>query len=142
MYRNLKPAEAKQLLEQDEGWTYLDVRTEEEFAAGHPPGAYNVPFALSEGGYMAPNPDFVDVVLRHFTPDRKLLVGCAAGGRSMRACAMLAAEGFTQIANVFGGFSGARNPGGELIEAGWQECGYPVEGGEPPDRCYASLIAG
>lgn len=40
----ISPQEASQKLA--EGWTYVDVRTVEEFEAGHPPGAVNVPIAL------------------------------------------------------------------------------------------------
>ena len=35
--KRVEPEEAKALLESDAGYTYLDVRTAEEFAAGHVP---------------------------------------------------------------------------------------------------------
>ena len=35
--KRVSPAEAKTLM--DEGYVYLDVRSEPEFAAGHPAGA-------------------------------------------------------------------------------------------------------
>ena len=44
-FKRLSPSEAKQLV--DEGWVYLDVRTEAEYAAGHPVGARNVPVMLA-----------------------------------------------------------------------------------------------
>ena len=44
----ISPQEASAKLA--EGWTYVDVRTEQEFEAGHPPGAVNVPIALMAGG--------------------------------------------------------------------------------------------
>ena len=37
-------------------------RTAEEFAAGHPPGAVNVPVWLKQGGQMVPNPAFLEQV--------------------------------------------------------------------------------
>jgi hypothetical protein len=41
---------AQQLLAGGGGaWTYLDVRTQEEFAEGRAPGALNVPFMLRWG---------------------------------------------------------------------------------------------
>ena len=39
--KRISPAEAQALVA--EGWVYLDVRSEPEFAAGHPVGAHNVP---------------------------------------------------------------------------------------------------
>ena len=35
--KRIDPEEARVLLDSEEGYTYLDVRTEEEFAAGHIP---------------------------------------------------------------------------------------------------------
>ena len=79
----ISPQEASQKLA--EGWTYVDVRTVEEFEAGHPPGAVNVPIALAAPGRMMPNPDFLPVMAAAFRKDAKIVVGCKAGGRSMRA---------------------------------------------------------
>lgn len=105
---------------QAEGVRYIDVRSPEEFAAGHPEGAINIPIAFLQGGGMVVNPDFVSVVHKHFTPETPLLLGCKSGGRSARALQALASEGFTNLANVEGGFSGA--PG----KRGWVDLGLPV----------------
>ena len=43
--KQLAPGEAAQYNASGE-WKYLDVRTEEEFAGGHAPGAINLPFML------------------------------------------------------------------------------------------------
>ena len=131
-YRNTNPAGAKELLDGGD-WTYLDVRSPEEYAGGHVPGAFNVPVAFAGPGGMQLNESFVAVVVKHFAKDRQLVVGCAAGGRSMHACELLAAEGFTALANMHGGFSGAND------EAGWQSCGHPVETECPPERCWDTL---
>ncbi len=48
----LPPDEAKAKL--DEGFTYVDVRTEEEFEEGHPEGAVNVPVAGISASSAAP----------------------------------------------------------------------------------------
>ena len=75
-HQNLKPADAKKLLDANEGWTYVDVRTPEEFQAGHVAGAYNVPFALRDAsGRMAPNPDFAASMKRIFPSDARLVLG-------------------------------------------------------------------
>ena len=57
-------------------WTYIDVRTVEEFDQGHVPGSWNVPFAFrdpTEG--MVPNPEFVAAIKRHFATDSHLVFG-------------------------------------------------------------------
>lgn len=141
-YKTVKPAEAKAMLERDEGWTYLDVRTVEEFEGGHPSAALNVPFAVRDAsGRMVPNPDFVPVVKRRFAKDARLIVGCAAGGRSRHACEQLLTEGYTGLVNMHGGFSGARDETGAVVERGWQACGYPTEKACDAERTYAYLSA-
>ncbi len=133
-----KPAEAKALLDSGEGWIYLDVRSEGEFEMGHPEGAWNVP-VLHRGPFgMAPNEEFVAVVTRTFPTDAKLVVGCASGVRSVRACELLAAAGFRHLVNMEGGFVGARDPFGGAI-AGWAASGYPVATRAPAERTWAHL---
>ncbi len=136
-YQSIKPAEAKALV--DDGWTYVDVRTVEEFERGHPEGAYNVPFAFMEMGRMTPNPDFVNVLTKHFAPDTKLVLGCASGNRSMYACEALTGEGFQNLANMLGGFGGARDPHGDIQEEGWASLGLPTATDPQPDRTYDRL---
>ncbi len=58
-----------------EGWTYVDVRTVEEFDAGHVPGAYNVPILFRSPMGMEPNPEFTATVTRHFPKDAKIVFG-------------------------------------------------------------------
>ena len=71
--------------------TVLDVRTPEEYASGHVPGARNVPV------------DGVDALageLRAAGADVVLV--CASGGRSAHAARTLAAQGVRAV-NVLGG---------------------------------------
>jgi rhodanese-related sulfurtransferase len=123
--RQLTPAAAHAALLADPKAVYLDVRTHGEYDAGHPAGARNVAVMQLDPatGRPGPNPDFVTVVARHFPPSTTLIVGCQMGGRSQRACEMLEAAGWTDLANVQGGF------GGSPDTAGWQESGLPVESG-------------
>jgi len=138
--RQVTPREAYELLEQDPGAVYLDVRTEGEFEAGHPAGARNVPVVLVDpvARQPVPNPDFVAIVKRHLAPDTRLVVGCQSGGRSQHACELLARAGYTDLANVWAGFGGARDQTGRIV-AGWAAAGLPVEEGQPAGRCYADL---
>ena len=138
-YRTVDPTEGKSLVE--DGWTYLDVRTVDEFEAGHAPGAFNVPFAVidRELGRMVPNPDFCGVVKKNFDASATLVVACAAGGRSMHACEALAGEGYTQLVNMHGGFSGARDQAGNILQDGWEALGLPTTDEADPERTYDSL---
>jgi rhodanese-related sulfurtransferase len=138
-HRNLQPVDAHALLRQ--GFTYLDVRTPEEYADGHPEGAYNVPVMVRGPAGLQPNPEFVPVVKQHFPTDARLLVGCHSGGRSQRACQELAAAGYKDLVNVQNGFGGARDQSGALVGKGWQACGLPCESDSPLERTYAGLRA-
>lgn len=119
-----------------EGYTYLDVRTAEEFAEGHPPLAVNVPIAHAAPGGMAPNPDFGRVMGAAFARDAKLIVGCKSGGRSLRAAAELVAAGFTAVLELRPGWDGARDPFGQISEPGWSRASMPVERGQPGGRAW------
>jgi rhodanese-related sulfurtransferase len=123
------------------GHVYLDVRSTAEFARGHATGAHNVPLLEPDAatGGMAPNPDFLAVVTANFPRDAKLVVGCAAGGRSQRACEVLEANGYAVLANVRGGFSGAHDAEGRVVAKGWAELGLPVSVQPAAGAAYVSL---
>ena len=122
MIKNVTVQEAHE--QQTGGAVYLDVRSVPEFEQGHPAGAVNIPLLNLESRtrQMSPNPDFVKDVQAQFNPDAPLLVGCQAGVRSVHACQILERAGFTNLANVLGGFGGSR-----MGDAGWIQAGLPVE---------------
>ena len=127
----LTPPEAHDILKTNRDAVYLDVRTVEEFEAGHPAGAHNVPVLFVDRATRQPrvNPDFVVAVERIVPRTAKLLVGCQSGGRSQRACELLADAGFRDLANVAGGFGGAHDELGRVVIPGWRDAGLPVETG-------------
>jgi rhodanese-related sulfurtransferase len=133
----ISPKEASDKLA--EGWTYLDVRTAQEFEAGHPPGAVNVPIMHVAGGGMAPNPDFARVLSAVFPKNEKIIVGCKSGGRSLRAAQILLAEGFLNVLDQRAGWDGARSPFGEITEPGWSRAGLPSELGQPSGRSWEDV---
>jgi rhodanese-related sulfurtransferase len=137
MVKRVTPPEAAELVAA--GWTYLDVRSIPEFEAGHPAGAANVPLMHQQGGRMAANPDFQQVVEASFPKDAKLVVGCKSGGRSLQAATMLASLGYSSIVDMRGGFSGERDAFGRATVPGWAEAGLPVETTTQPDRAYDAL---
>ena len=137
MVKRVTPAEADALMK--EGWIYLDVRSIPEFEGGHPAGAVNVPLLHNAGGRMAPNPAFRSVVEGNFAKDAKLVLGCKAGPRSQQAAAVLEAAGFTNLAEVRGGFHGEHDRLGRVATAGWVKEGLPVETAGPADKTYQAL---
>ena len=137
--RQTTPREANQLIEQ--GYRYIDVRTEREFAFGHPATAVNLPVLVPDPAtrQMALNPDFLPVVEAHFPKDSKIIVGCQAGGRSQRAAELLEQAGYTIVVNMQGGFAGARDQSGRTVVPGWSECGLPTCRDCGLDNSYAGL---
>lgn len=114
----ISPAEAHAKMTA-EGFTYVDVRTPEEYAEGRPAGAVNVPLG----------DDFVRAMEARFAKDARIVVGCKAGGRSLRAANALLAAGFTNVLDQRAGFDGSRGPFGELTEPGWARAGLPQDAG-------------
>jgi rhodanese-related sulfurtransferase len=100
-----------------EGYTYIDVRTPEEFADARPAGAVNIPLG----------DDFVALVASQFSKDAKLVVGCRSGGRSLRAARALLAAGYTNILDQRAGFDATRGAFGEITEPGWSRAGLPID---------------
>ncbi len=135
--KRVSPQEAQALIA--EGYVYVDVRTEAEFAEGHAAGSYNVPLMHVGGGAMTPNARFREVMRARFPLDAKLVVGCKAGNRSLRAATTLLAEGYTDVVDQRAGWDGVRDPFGKLTEPGWGPAGLPSETGQPDERSYAAL---
>ena len=121
--------QAKQILDSDSNVVYIDVRTEQEFQNGHVPKSINIPVVWPDPStrQMKPNPYFVRTVSAQFTKDRKIILGCQAGGRSQFAAELLVQDGFQDVTNMQGGFGGARDPMGRVIAPGWAQLGFPVE---------------
>jgi rhodanese-related sulfurtransferase len=136
--KRVSPKEAKALLE--EGWSYLDVRSEPEFEQGHPAGALNIPLLRADPAGMTPNANFLNVVQAVLPHDSRIVVGCQSGGRSLRAAQMLEAAGYGAIVDQRAGFGGARNASGQVVEPGWSAQNLPVESGQPGGRSYADLM--
>jgi len=124
--------QAKNILDSDNNAVYIDVRTDQEFMNGHVPRSVNIPVVLPDPSthQMKPNPDFVNVVSAQFRKDKRIIVGCQAGGRSQFAAELLVQEGFQDVSNMQGGFGGARDPMGRVIAPGWAQLGFPVETGK------------
>jgi phage shock protein E len=86
----------------------LDVRTPEEFAAGHIPGAVNIPY------------DQVATHLGEIPKGEEVVLYCHSGRRAGLAAETLAAHGYTKLAHLTGDMPG------------WQAAGRPVEATTDP----------
>ena len=73
------------------GALLVDVRTPEEYAAGHIPGSRNIPLAALPARCNELG-----------APDTPLFVHCLSGGRSGQAVRFLKGEGFTNVKNIGG----------------------------------------
>ena len=93
-YRQVSMDEAIIMMEEESGYMILDVRTPEEFAGKHIPGAVNIP---NETIGTAEIPELPD-------KDQLILVYCRSGNRSKQASEKLAALGYTNIVE-FGGIN-------------------------------------
>ncbi|WP_300007506.1 rhodanese-like domain-containing protein [Pseudonocardia sp.] len=89
------------------GAPVVDVRSPEEYAAGHVPGAVNIPL------------EQVAARREEFASDSPMHVICQSGGRSMQASEALAATGVPAL-SVAGGTKG------------WIDAGRPVVTGSSP----------
>ncbi len=127
----------------------LDVRTPEEFVfTGHPPMAWNIPFAFlayewsdeKKGFPWGLNQSFVDAVKERFELDDTILVSCRSGGRAAMAINQLAAAGFTNAYNVLDGMEGSKvdDPDsvfyGMRMKNGWKTSGLPWTYDLDPER--------
>ena len=89
----------------------LDVREQDEWDAGHAPGALHIPLGeLPSRLDELPDPD-----------DGVLAVACRGGGRSSRAVAWLSQQGF-DVANLDGGMKAWEGAGKQLVA----DSGQPV----------------
>jgi rhodanese-related sulfurtransferase len=87
----------------------LDVRTAEEFAAGHVPGAINVPHDQLQGRLAE----------LAGARDKDVVLYCRSGRRAQVAAGVLAQAGFTRVSHLEGDYPA------------WSGAGLPTEVPEP-----------
>lgn len=100
------PAEATQLINREDAHI-VDVREADEYASGHLPDAKNIPVAKLADRISE---------LEKFK-DKPIIICCATGMRSNKACAELKKHGFEKLHNLAGG-----------VDA-WVGAGYPIKKG-------------
>lgn len=93
-YRQVTTEEAVNIMQTEENYVILDVRTAQEFASGHIPGAVLLPNETIGTEDIPLLPD----------KDQLILVYCRSGNRSKQAAEKLAQLGYTNIVE-FGGIN-------------------------------------
>lgn len=126
MIQQLPPKACHDLREADPSIVLLDVRTPEEFAAGHPTGALNVPIMFFGPRGPQPNPEFLGVVAK-VAPDKakRLVLSCKSGGRSQRAAELLEQAGWQNLVNNAAGWGGGVDPETGRPLTGWADSRLP-----------------
>jgi rhodanese-related sulfurtransferase len=89
----LKPKEAISIIKNDTNITILDVRTPKEYRSGHIKNSILVPL------------DSLEENLDKIPKDKKIIVYCRSGNRSINASRVLKKHGYTPI-DVKGGIIG------------------------------------
>lgn len=97
--------------------TVIDVRAPGEYASGHLPGAHNIPLDRLD--------EAVDT-LQDVAARQELLVVCASGARSERACTQLASHGVTAT-TLSGGTSAWAAEGRDLDQPAGAKATWPME---------------
>ena len=139
-HKTVTTDEAAAIFGDGKGAVYLDVRSQKEFAAGHPAGAINIPIMESNAwGQPSLNEEFLLVAEKTLPKDATILVGCLSGKRSEAACQIMAEYGYTDLANVAGGFGGAKDLLGRIVKPGWVQLGLPVSTDNGEGVSYESL---
>lgn len=100
-YTQIGMDEAVSMMEEEKDYIILDVRTPEEFAEKHIPGAMNIPNEIIGNDEIVELPD----------KEQLILVYCRSGNRSKQASVKLAALGYTNIYE----FGGINDWTGEIV---------------------------
>ncbi len=93
MFKNIDSQEFHSKLKESDHPYLIDVRTPEEYNESHIPGALNINIQ---------DPDFQDKI-DELPEGKEYLVYCRSGGRSARACQMMATQGLENLYNLEGG---------------------------------------
>ncbi len=108
---NLSIEQLKAELADNPDLLLLDIREiQEQVDLGTLPGAIHCPRGMMEFWASPASPYYRD----YFQEDRRTVLFCAGGGRSVYATRDLQALGFTNVAHLEAGFGG------------WQKAGEPV----------------
>lgn len=90
-YVKIKPEEGKKMMEENKNIVLVDVRTKEEYAEKHIPGAR-----------LVPNESITDKEIAGLNKDDTIIVYCRSGHRSQQAAQKLVKIGYTHVYDMGG----------------------------------------
>ena len=117
MIKQIKSSDIKEFITNNPKTVLLDVRTEDEWNTVGKPDTKDLgikSFFIT----ISQDTSFIDNIKQSINKEEKVLVMCAAGGRSIIAANLLANEGYNAL-NVSDGFSGNGQ------DPGWKNVGLP-----------------
>ena len=100
-YQQITAEEAANMMQSETDYIILDVRTAQEYASGHIPGAVNKPNETIASEAIQQLPD----------KEQLILVYCRSGNRSKQAAGKLVDLGYTNIVE----FGGINDWSGEVV---------------------------
>jgi rhodanese-related sulfurtransferase len=103
--KNISVNEAEKLIKDDPKIVVIDVRTPDEFSAGHIKGAKNIDF----------NGNDFEKQIEGLDKSKTYIVHCAAGGRSAQACKIIEQVKLPSVYHMNEGFKA------------WEKAGKAVE---------------
>jgi rhodanese-related sulfurtransferase len=102
-YVDVSVQQGKEMIDNGEVFL-LDVRTQEEYNEGHISGSTLIPVQELEAR------------LNELPRNKKILVYCRSGNRSVTASETLVKNGFAQIFNIKGGITEWKNAGYDVVK--------------------------
>ncbi|MDP3103370.1 MAG: rhodanese-like domain-containing protein [Candidatus Methanoperedens sp.] len=102
-YVDVSVQQGKEMIDRGEVFI-LDVRTQEEYDEDHIMGSTLIPV------------EELDIGFKELPHDKKILVYCRSGRRSVAASEILVKNEFTQIYNMKGGITEWKNAGYEVVK--------------------------
>lgn len=107
-YMNITVQQGKEMIDRGEVFI-LDVRAPDEYASGHIKNST----LLAVQDIPAQE---LDIKLKEIPKERKILVYCRSGRRSVAASTILVDKGFAQVYNMQGGITEWMNAGYETVK--------------------------
>ena len=100
--KEVSAEQVRQLLDTDPGVVLLDVREDDEWAAGHAKGAVHLGKGVLERDLETRFPD----------PDTRIIMYCGGGYRSVLTCDAAQRMGYRNVSSLAGGYRA-------IVTAGW-----------------------
>lgn len=111
---DISPVVAHQELTKNKKAVLIDVRSVEEFAAGHPPMADHIPYPTARGRgrddanliRVTPEEFLADILAKIPDKSTPIITMCSGGGRSAMAANILAKAGYSNVRSIWTGYNG------------------------------------